>query len=75
MISVICIYNSRELLEKYLLKSLNIQNMDYEQILVDNSSKKFASAAEALNYGGKKASGQYLICVHQDFARGVKHRG
>lgn len=67
MISVICIYNNRELLEKYLLKSLNEQSKDHELILIDNHMGRFTSAAQALNYGGKKASGQYLIFVHQDF--------
>jgi GT2 family glycosyltransferase len=67
MISVICTFNNKELLEKYLLKSLNAQNQDYELILIDNRTRKFSSAAEALNYGGKKANGKYLMFAHQDF--------
>lgn len=66
MISVICIYNDREILGDYLLKSLKTQNLEYELILLDNTNNKFKSAAEALNHGGKKAKGKYLMFVHQD---------
>lgn len=65
MISVVCVYNNKEILEEYLLKSLEKQ-ANYELILIDNSKGNFKSAAEALNYGGKKAKGNYLMFVHQD---------
>ena len=55
-----------EALNKYLLKSLNSQTALYELILVDNTQKKFKSASEALNYGGEKATGKYIIFTHQD---------
>ena len=66
MISVICVYNNKEILNKYLLKSLKIQTETHELILLDNIGGKFKSASEALNYGGKKAKGDYLMFVHQD---------
>jgi hypothetical protein len=66
MISIICVYNDRELLEEYLLKSLHSQSADYELILLDNREGKYKSAPEALNSGGQKAQGDYLIFVHQD---------
>lgn len=66
MISVICVYNDREILNKWLLKSLENQNTSYELILVDNCDGKFKSAAEALNQGGKKANNKYIMFVHQD---------
>jgi hypothetical protein len=66
MISVICVYNNREILDNYLLKSLKDQTKDYELILIDNTKNKFKSAAEALNYGGNKAKEKYLMFVHQD---------
>ncbi|NYB26378.1 MAG: family 2 glycosyl transferase [Methanobacteriaceae archaeon] len=66
MFSIICVYNDREILDNYLIKSLDNQNTNYELILVDNSDSKFKSAAEALNYGGQKATGDYLMFVHQD---------
>ncbi len=66
MISVICVYNDRDLLDKYLLKSLKTQSVKYELILLDNTKQKFKSAPEALNYGGNKAKGDHLLFVHQD---------
>ena len=66
MISVVCVYNSEKILNDYLLKSLKNQTVDYELITVDNTKGKFKSAAEALNRGGKKANGKYLMFVHQD---------
>jgi len=35
-------------------------------ILIDNTQKKYKSAAEALNFGGKKAKGKYIMFIHQD---------
>ena len=67
MISIICVYNNKDTLEKYLLKSLEDQSIKYELILLDNTTGKYDSAAEALNDGGSKANGQYLMFIHQDF--------
>ncbi|NLJ39338.1 MAG: family 2 glycosyl transferase [Candidatus Atribacteria bacterium] len=66
MISVICVFNDRDVLEKYLLKSLNTQSVEFELILLDNVNGKFKSAPEALNYGGNKANGDNLMFIHQD---------
>lgn len=66
MISVICVYNNKETLDRFLLKSLKTQSAEYELILIDNCNGKFESAPEALNYGGKKAGTDYLMFVHQD---------
>ena len=66
MISIICIYNNRNILDNYLLKSLERHNTDYELILVDNTENKFTKAADALNYGAKNAKGEFLMFVHQD---------
>lgn len=66
MISVVCVYNNKEILDNYLLKSLKKQTVNYELILIDNMQGKFKSAAEALNYGGEQAKGKYLMFVHQD---------
>lgn len=66
MISIICVYNNEDVLNKFLLKSLKDQTKDYELILLDNQENNFKSAAEALNYGGKKAHAEYFMFVHQD---------
>jgi len=66
MISIVVVYNDKDLLNEILLYSLNKQTADFEFIGIDNTSRKFKSAAEALNYGGKQASGKYIMFVHQD---------
>jgi len=66
VISVVCVYNDREVAEAYLLKGLKAQTADYEIILVDNTQKRFKSAPQALNYGGRRAKGNYIMFVHQD---------
>ncbi len=67
MFSVICVCNNKESLKNYLLKGLKCQQTLYELIILDNNNDRFKSAAEALNYGGKKAKGKYLMFVHQDY--------
>ncbi len=66
MISIICVYNNKNILENYLLKSLKNQTVKFEFIGIDNTKGQFKSAAEALNYGGGQAKGEYLMFVHQD---------
>jgi len=66
MISVICAYNNRTLLENYLLKSLRNQTAKYELILIDNTKNRFKSSAKVFNAATAQATGEYLMCVHQD---------
>jgi hypothetical protein len=66
MISIVCVYNNKEILDKFLLKSLKNQSVEFELFLIDNTDKKFKSAAEALNKGGDKSNGKYIMFVHQD---------
>lgn len=66
MITVICVHNNQKILEDKLLNSLKKQNTRYELILVDNTTGKYKSAAEALNYGARKATNDFLMFVHQD---------
>ena len=66
MMSIICVYNNKEILEDYLITSLESQSEDYELILVDNRKNKFKSASSALNYGASNASGDYYVFAHQD---------
>lgn len=66
MISVVCVYNNKDTLNDNLLKSLKGQTLSPELILLDNTGSKFLSAAAALNYGGAKATGKYIMFVHQD---------
>ena len=66
MISIICIYYNQKVLDDNLLKSLETQSTDYELILLDNTNNKYNSAVEAINYGTKKAKGDFLMFVHPD---------
>ncbi|MCL0094943.1 glycosyltransferase family protein [Dehalococcoidia bacterium] len=66
MISIVSVYNNEDILKDWLLKSLENQTAEFELIKVDNTRNTFKSAAEALNRGGKKAKGNYLMFVHQD---------
>jgi len=66
VISIICVYNNKQTLERFLLKSLQIQENDFQLILVDNTQNKFSSAAQALNHGASKAHGDYFMFAHQD---------
>lgn len=68
MISIICVYNNRALLERYLLKSLRAQSAKYQLILFDNSQGEFKSSAEIMNVASRKAVGEYLMFVHQDIS-------
>lgn len=70
MISIICVFNNRQILESCLLKSLSREKDEYDLVLVDNTEKAFSSAASALNHGAEKAKGDYLAFVHQDVAFG-----
>ena len=67
MISVICVYNNREILNDFLIKSISQQTFtDYELILLDNCNNRYKSAVEALNNGALQAKGDILLFVHQD---------
>jgi len=66
MISIVCVYNNERLLADFLLDSLNRQTVHYELITIDNTENQFTSAAQALNCGGEKARGNYIMFVHQD---------
>ena len=66
MISIVCVYNDERLLADFLLDSLSHQTVLYQLITIDNTENQFTSAAQALNYGGRKARGKYIMFVHQD---------
>lgn len=66
MISIICVYNDEWILQNYLLKSLPAGRNDFELITLDNTHNRFRSAAQALNWCGRQAVGDYLMFVHQD---------
>ncbi|MBI5779275.1 MAG: glycosyltransferase [Planctomycetes bacterium] len=66
MISIICVYNNKQILDDGLMKNLRNQTAQYELIAIDNTGNRFRSAAAALNHGASQATGEYLMFVHQD---------
>ncbi len=68
MFSIITLFNNKEILQEYLLDSLHNQSVDYELILIDNTSSRFSSYPEALHYGLTqiKSQSRYVMFVHQD---------
>jgi len=70
MMSVICVYNDRDILEGALLRSLRDQSAEHEFIGVDNTDGKYSSASSALNDGARRAGGDYLVFSHQDIVMG-----
>jgi hypothetical protein len=68
MISVVCVYNNRMVLERCLLSSLERQNTRCDVVTVDNRDSAYDSAASALNHGAEQATGDWVLFVHQDVA-------
>jgi hypothetical protein len=66
MISIVCAYENTSTLNNWLLKSLKAQTMEHELITVDTVGHGFKSAAQALNFGGNRARGKYIMFIHQD---------
>lgn len=67
MISVICVYNKKEIYESCILESLKKQNYnDFELISIDNSENCFKNANEAINYAIELSKFEYILIVHQD---------
>lgn len=65
--SVICVYNDKSKMEKYLEKSLAGQvGITYEKIFIDNTTNKYENAKVALCEAVKNANGKYYLFVHQD---------
>ena len=67
MISIICPFTDKNMLETYLLNSLKKQTyQNYELVLIDSNKMSFDSASSALNYAVNIAKGNILIFSHQD---------
>ena len=65
-ISLITVYNNRQLVEE-MKKSAELQSgVEIDYVLLDNQSRRYKSAAEALNDGASKAKGDVFVFLHQD---------
>lgn len=67
MFSIIIVYNSSNIQASLTVNSLRRQSEEYELILLENvDNRNFKSAAAALNAGASRATGDFLMFVHQD---------
>lgn len=67
MISVICVYNKKEIAENFLKNSIKQQkNCEYELIFIDNRKQIYINASDAINVGINRAKGDIIIWCHQD---------
>lgn len=66
MISVLSVISNKETAKQYLLKGLSNQDTRFQLILLDNTGSKYRSASQAYNFGITKATGEYIIFIHQD---------
>lgn len=68
--SVVCVYNDKKKLEKYLLRGLENQDFPYETLLIDNREGRFRSAAAAFNFCLRDIKSKYVVFSHQDIYLG-----
>lgn len=69
LISLICCYNNKKMLDDFLIDSLQqSKNSEYELIDIDNRNNLFSSVAKAYNQGIQKAKGEWIMFCHQDIA-------
>lgn len=67
MVSVICVYNDRELFASILKQSLERQDScTFEVVTLDNCNSAYRSAPEAFLQAIRRAKGDLLLFVHQD---------
>lgn len=64
--TVVCIYNSEEILGDYLAKGLAIQDFQHQDIFIDNTKGRFTSAAQAFNSVIPDIRGEFAVFSHQD---------
>lgn len=69
-VSIICVFNDTEKLQRLLVPSLQKQKVDHELIAIDNRENHFTCAARVLNAAARTARYDHLMFVHQDVALG-----
>lgn len=66
MITIISIVNNPQIAREHLLKGLSRQSARHELLLINNKHSTFKSASAANNFASRKATGDYLMFIHQD---------
>ncbi len=66
MISIVCVVNDPLVFDANLLTSLSRQDTEFELVRMENDKGQFGSIPQALNEGGLRSHGEYVMFVHQD---------
>jgi hypothetical protein len=66
MITVVTVFNDRDVFESMLGASVARQRTAVELVALDNRGGRYSSAAAALNAGARQAAGDILFFAHQD---------
>ncbi len=70
-VTVICAFNQRDKLERFLLPSLARQTIPHQLLLLDNTGGAFPCAARAFTAAAAQARYRTLMFVHQDVELGA----
>lgn len=67
-ISIVCVYNDRDVLNNCLRRSIAVYDgdIDVDFLPVDNTGHAFTTAGAALNHGARQARHDVVIFAHQD---------
>lgn len=66
MITVVCVYNDRTVLDALLVASLRRQEVACDLVCIDNTDGRHGCAADVLNEAGCGAVNDLVMFVHQD---------
>ena len=68
MMTIICVYNNRNIFDEYLMASLNKQDVPYHLVAIDNTDGRHKTAALILNEAARPTQDDFIVFVHQDVA-------
>lgn len=67
-LSIVCINNNNETLNRFLLPSIKKQvGVKYEIRIIDNCGNQYTGARKAFNEAAEVLKGKYIVFVHNDF--------
>ena len=66
MMTVVCVFNDAELLDRRLRASVEAQDGDVRLVAVDNREGRFRAAVDALHHGAAGVEAGWVAFIHQD---------
>ncbi len=66
LVSLITVYNNERLVEEMKASASLQTGVEIDFVMLDNRSRRYKSASEALNDGVSKAKGDVFVFLHQD---------